>query len=157
MKSYFCFQQSLVEAALQSGHWPEACDPALRAHVQSCTTCSDLVLVTQSLKQARVESIQAVRLSAPGTLWWRAQLRRRNAAIQSVTRPVVVAEKIALVIAIVAAVVLVLWQRGEVAGWLASLWNPLSNITQIPLALLVGFGSLLVFGAFAVYLLMAKE
>lgn len=157
MKSYFCSQQNLVEAALRSGHWPEGCDPALRAHVENCVACSDLVLVAQSFQQARAQSIETVRLAAPGTLWWRAQLRRRNAAIQSVTWPVAVAEKISLVILIVAAVVLALWQRGEVVGWLASLWNPLSNFVQVPLALLVGFGSLLVFGAFAVYLLMAKE
>ena len=157
MKSYFCSQQNRVEAALHSGHWPEGCDPALRAHVENCAACSDLVLVTQSLQQGRAESIQTVRLAAPGTLWWRAQLRRRNAAIQTVTRPVALAEKIALAILIVAAVALALWQRGEVAGWLTSMWSPLSNIIQIPLALLVGFGSLLVFAAFAVYLMLAKE
>ena len=157
MKSYFCSQQNLVEAALQSGHWPEACDPALRAHVERCAACRDLVLVTQTLRQARVESMQAMRMAAPGTLWWRAQLRRRNAAIQSVTRPVTVVETVAVVVLVLAAVALLLWQHSAVTAWLASLWAPLADIAQIPGALLVGLGTLLIFGAFAVYLSMAKE
>ncbi|HEY6969927.1 MAG TPA: hypothetical protein VJA94_12025 [Candidatus Angelobacter sp.] len=157
MKSYFCSQQNQVEAALRSGQWPEACDAALRAHVENCVACSDLVLVTQGLQQARAQSIQTVRLAAPGTLWWRAQLRRRNAAIQSVTRPVAVAEKVAVVILLLAAVALIVWQRGQVAGWLAGILSPLSNIIQVPAALLIGFAALVLFGGFAVYLLVAKE
>jgi hypothetical protein len=157
MKSYFCSQYDLVEAALRAGHWPEACEPALRAHVENCASCSDLVLVAQTLGQAHRETTQAARLAAPGILWWRAQLHRRRAAIQSVTRPIAVAEQVAVVVLGLVVVALAMWQHNQVLGWLASVWGPLSNLTELPGAMLVGLGSILFFGGFAVYLLTAKE
>jgi len=157
MKLYSCAQHESVSTALQAGHWPEACDPALRAHVEGCASCSDLLLVTQTLQRARTEATQAARLPSPGILWWRAQLRRRNAAIESVTRPIAVAEKIAVLIMLIVVVALAVWQHDQIAAWLAAIWGPLANIAQIPGALLVGFGALLFFGAFAVYLFAAKE
>lgn len=157
MKSYFCPQHDLVAAALQAGHWPDGCGPALRAHVESCASCGDLVLVAQTLQQARKETALPPRLSSPGTLWWRAQLRRRNAAIETATRPIAVAEKVAVLVLLVAAIALVAWQHDQVTAWLANLWGPLSSVAQAPGLLLVGVGTLVVFGAFAVYLWTAKE
>ena len=157
MKSYFCAQHDLVAATIQAGHWPAAADPALRAHVESCPSCSDLVLVAQTLRQSRTESAQSARLASPGILWWRAQVRRRNSALQSVARPVAVAEGVALLILLVAVIALAAWQHDQVAAWLGTVFGPLSNIAQIPGALMVGLGTLLVFGGFAVYLLLAKE
>jgi len=157
MKTHFCSQHELVAAALRAGYWPEGCDPALRAHVESCDSCGDLVLVAQTLRRAHTEATQSARIASPGLLWWKAQLRRRNAAIQSVTRPVAVAEKIALLVMVLAVVALVVWQQSQLAAWLASIWEPLSSITEIPGALLIGFATLLLFGGFAVYLFTAKE
>ena len=157
MKSHFCSQHEAVATALRSGQWPEGCDPALRAHVESCDSCGDLVLVAQTLRSAHAESMHSARIASPGLLWWKAQLRRRNAAIQSVTRPVAIAEKIALLVMLLAVVALVAWQYSQVVAWLANIWEPLSSITQIPGALLIGFGTLLLFGGFAVYLFTAKD
>ena len=157
MKSYFCSQHDLVAATIQTGHWPAAADSALRAHVESCPSCSDLVLVAQTLRQARTESTQSARLASPGILWWRAQVRRRNSALESVSRPVAVAEGVALLILLVAVIAFAAWQHDQVAAWLGAVFGPLSNIAQIPGALMVGLGTLLVFGGFALYLLLAKE
>jgi len=90
-------------------------------------------------------------------LWWRAQVRRRNSALESVSRPVAVAEGVALLILLVAVIAFAAWQHDQVAAWLGTVFGPLSNIAQIPGALMVGLGTLLVFGGFAVYLLLAKE
>lgn len=49
------FEKELAQA-LKDGHWPEGCGPELRAHVHTCGNCSDLVLVTQTFRQARGES-----------------------------------------------------------------------------------------------------
>lgn len=157
MKNHFCSQHEAVATAVRSGQWPEGCDPALRAHVETCESCGDLLLVAQTLQMAHKEATQSARIAAPGLLWWKAQLRRRNAAIQSVTRPVAVAEKIALLVMVLAVVALVVWQHSQLAAWLAGIWEPLSSITQIPGALLIGFGTLLLFGGFAVYLFNARE
>src|SRR5262249_32865514 len=125
MKSYFCSQHDAVAATIQAGHWPAAADPALRAHVERCPSCSDLVLVAQTLRQARIESAYTARPTSPGIVWWRAQLRRRNSAIQSVARPVVVAEGIALLVLFVAVIALAAWQHDQVAAWLGTVLGPL--------------------------------
>ncbi|HEY6251424.1 MAG TPA: hypothetical protein VI685_15810 [Candidatus Angelobacter sp.] len=153
----FCSQHDSVAAALRTGQWPDGCDPSLRAHVETCDSCSDLVLVAQTLRQAHATATQAARIAAPGILWWRAQLRRRQAAIQSMTRPVAVAEKVAVLTLVLAVVALVAWQHSQLMGWFANVWGPLSSIAQIPGALVIGLGTLLLFGGFAVYLFNAKE
>lgn len=157
MKSYFCSQQERVTDAIQSGQWPEACDPELRTHVEGCQTCKDVVLVAQALRRSRSAAIQAPQLSSPGLLWWRAQIRRRNVAIERVTRTIAVAEAVALVLVVVAAIGLIGWQHQHLAGWLSGVWGPLANVAQVPGLLMLGVSTLVIFGGFAVYLIRAKE
>jgi hypothetical protein len=159
MKSYFCSQQERVTAAIQAGHWPEGCDPELRAHVEICETCSDAALVAQSLRRARhaAIAIHAPQLPSPGLLWWRAQIRRRNADLERMTRPIAVAEKIALLLVLVATAAMVAWLYRPLASWFSNIWAPFSTLGQVPGLLMLAAGSLAVFGGFAVYLLKAKE
>jgi hypothetical protein len=157
MKSYFCSQQERITAAIQSGLWPEACDPELRAHIRDCQTCSDAVLVAQALRQARHQAVQAAQLASPGLLWWRAQVRRRNVAIERMTRPIAVAEKIALLVVLLATAALIAWQHQPLTAWFSNIWAPFSTLTQAPGLLLLVAGSLALFGGFAVYLIRAKE
>ncbi len=157
MKSYFCSQQERVAASVQAGEWPEACDPELRAHVAICETCRDVVLVAQALRQSLRSALPSPQLPPPGMLWWRAQVRRRNAALQSVTRPVAVAETIAVLVLLLALVVLAAWQHDQVFASLISVWGPLSSMAQAPGLLMAGLGTLALFGGFAVYLFKAKE
>jgi hypothetical protein len=50
-----------------------------------------------TLARLRVEGMAAARLESPGVLWWRAQLRRRAAALERVSRPMRAAQLFALV------------------------------------------------------------
>jgi len=157
MKQYFCPQHDAVASAIRAGNWPDGCDPALRAHVESCASCGDLALVAQTMRQVHAETTMAARLPAPGIVWWRAQVRRRNAALASVMRPVAVAEKIAVVVLLVAVIALGVWQHAQVTEWLSNIFGPLSGVTQLPWLLLALVGTLVICGVFAVYLFTAKE
>lgn len=154
---YFCSQQQKVAAAIQAGQWPDGCDPALRAHAESCATCSDVALLAQAFRQSRSAALQQPQLPSPGILWWRAQLRRKNSDLERVMRPVAVAEKIAALFVTLAVVALIGWQHQEMVAWVSNIWGPLASFTQVPGLLLVGGMMLLIFGGFAVYLLKAKE
>jgi hypothetical protein len=154
---YFCVQQQKVAVAIQAGQWPDGCDPALRAHAESCPVCSDVALLGQAFRQSRSSALQQPQLPSPGILWWRAQLRRKNADLERVMRPVAVAEKIAVLFVTLAVVALVRWQHQEMVVWVSNIWGPLANFTQVPGLLLLGGMMLLIFGGFAVYLLRAKE
>jgi hypothetical protein len=115
-----CGREKEISELLRLGHWPAAASEELRAHVNGCRGCSDLLIVTQSFQQARERA--AVRVQAPGVLWWRAQLRRRNSAVEKINRPILGAQIFAFAMVLMLAVGFVVFQatRGvRWASWLA--------------------------------------
>jgi anti-sigma factor RsiW len=102
-----CSRLEEVRSALSAGHWPQACSSDLRAHVDTCTRCAQEVVVTQHLQQARASAVEALRPATPSLLWWRAQIRRRNTAIERAGRPLAAAQVFALVIVVAALVGLI--------------------------------------------------
>lgn len=158
MKSYFCSQQEQVTAVIQAGQWPDGCEPELRAHVEACQACSDLVLVAQAFQQAGKTSLpMAHQLPSPGVIWWRAQIRKRNEAMERVIRPVAIAEWIAISVLLLAMAALIAWQHASMTNWLSSIWPSFSGFTELPSVLTWGAGTLVILVGFAVYLLKAKD
>jgi hypothetical protein len=123
MKLYSCARESEVVTALREQRWPEVCEPELRAHVEGCSSCTDLVRVAQAMQQAHRAATREAQLPSPGILWWRAQVQRRNGAIERVTKPIVLAEKIAWAGTCLVAIALIIWQRHNVGDWFGSLWS----------------------------------
>ena len=159
-----CPFEKEVEQALRDGHWPRGCASELRAHVESCRDCSDLVLVRQSFHEARAQSAAEPVSDSPCVLWWRAQLRRRYAATETVTRPVNIAQTFALFINLVVAIVFVAWHYHHGVRW-AAWWSDLMpsrvlhfwSITPLrsdwnPAVLIPTLGALAVLSGLLVYL-----
>jgi hypothetical protein len=117
-----CSREKEVAELLRSGHWPLACSTELRAHVDACTRCSDRVLVTESFQQDRIDTERVARVSSPGLIWWRAQLRGRNAALDNIARPIKGAQLFALLVNLAVAVGFVVWQVRRGDDWLS--WLP---------------------------------
>ena len=118
-----CPREKEVSGLLARGHWPQAqtseLSPELRAHVAGCRSCRDLVLVRQAFRADRAVAAAAARLESPGVLWWRAQLRRRNAALERIARPIVGAQIFAVVVSLVAAVIFLAFLARRGVNWLA--------------------------------------
>lgn len=163
MKS--CPHETEIQAIVRSGHWPEACDPELRNHVETCRTCGEQLLVLHAFHSARAHTMQAARVDHPNLLWWRAQLRRRNDALQRVSRPITTAQIFAFCISVLAAAALLgsQWQQGlNWSSWLpqsssASQFDALSFFTSINadwglFLMLTGLGTVLLLSAVIVYL-----
>lgn len=177
MNLLFCPSEKELQAMLRQGRWPHACDPDLRAHVDNCRDCQELVLVTQTLQKAKLNGERLARLhlarvsGAPGLLWWRGKLRRRNEAIQSVTEPLGLAQNVGLLGLLVAFCVLV-WQ-GSHSDDLLNLFRSLSSSGFSPLeeiwavasganaSIIVlgvaGLGTLAFFAGFAIFFLRDKS
>lgn len=119
MRLRACAREQEIAEAVRSGHWPLGCEPELRAHVEGCRQCSEMVLLTSAFRQARLPSSGAAPLPHPGLLWWRAQLRRRNAALERVSRPLAGAHIFALVLNVAAIVAILAWQARHGVRWLA--------------------------------------
>lgn len=117
-----CSREKELAELLRRGGWPGLAAPEMRAHVAQCGRCRDLVAVTEVFQQARAASSAQTRLESPGVLWWRAQLRRRNAALKQVSRPLVAAQLFAMALGLVAAAVCLAFAArsgsGSGSGWL---------------------------------------
>jgi hypothetical protein len=121
---FTCEHEREIAELLHRGHWPQASAPELRAHMAGCRACSELVLVTQVFQQARREAAAIPRLDTPGAIWWRAHLRRRNAAIERIGRPLLGAQFFALALSLVVAAGSVIWQVRQghsLISWVGSL------------------------------------
>jgi hypothetical protein len=114
-----CTHQIEVQRLLALGHFPRAATAELRAHVAACRQCADLVLVTQAFQASRAGAAAQASLPAPGVLWWRAQLRKRNAALERVNRPIVGAQIFAFVITLAATAGLLISQARHGVQWLS--------------------------------------
>jgi hypothetical protein len=113
-----CAREQEIAEAVRSGRWPLGCEPELRAHVDGCRHCRETALLTSVFQQARTDS-GAAPLPHPGLLWWRAQLRRRNAAMERVSRPLAGAHVFALALNLVAIAAIFAWQARHGAQWMA--------------------------------------
>ena len=100
MRFRACSHQKEVGELLRGGQWPAGCGSELRAHVAECGKCSELVSLRTAMQGLRAGDMAAARLEAPGVIWWRAQLRRRNAALQQVARPLKAAQLFAMAVVV---------------------------------------------------------
>ncbi|HEY4358137.1 MAG TPA: hypothetical protein VGN16_20485 [Acidobacteriaceae bacterium] len=112
-----CKRSTDVREVLASGHWPEACPTELREHVNSCRRCGDAVLVATTLRKARASALPERPVVSPSLIWWRAQLRQRQVVIQKVSRPLIGAQLIALMIVVCVACGLAAEAVHTSGGW----------------------------------------
>jgi hypothetical protein len=130
MKIRSCPREAEVRELIQRGHWPDSCEPDLRAHIDACATCADAVQLAQVFQAARTAAMQRAPMAAAGPIWWRAQLRRRNAAFERIAKPIRTAQIFAAAICLVATIaILIFEQRSGNASVLsnllpAQLWPP---------------------------------
>jgi hypothetical protein len=162
-----CPREKEIAELLHAGHWPAASPPELRTHADTCSRCSDLILVTQVFRQSRTVSTELAPLDSPSLLWWRAQLRRRNAALETIARPIQTAQLFSLLIALLAAVGFIVAQARREIEWLSWLSRSLhaetlrsmaSTATGLSLTLLIpGLGALALCAAVVLYLAFDRK
>ena len=141
MKLTSCPFEKEVRELMARGQWPDACTPELRAHVSGCRACGDVVLISEAFQQARVESVAAARPMAPAVLLWRAQLRRRDAAMERIARPLVGAQIFACAVTVLTALGFAGFEARNGADWLT--WSYWSDwFAQLPQAALAQWDSL---------------
>ncbi len=87
----------------------------------NCRSCGELALVASAFQRARSEALDAAKVGPPSVLWWRAQLRQRNAAVERIGRPMLGALIFALVVSLALAVGLAAWQVRDGIAWLKQL------------------------------------
>ena len=167
-----CSHEKEVAELLRRGQWPAACPPDLRAHLSACRSCGDLALVTETFQRARSEAAGAARVSTPGALWWRAQLRSRNAAVERIGKPILGAHIFALAINLFIVVAFLAYQARHGLSWLSWLEQlpqayslHLDNLSQSALlnpgwslmVLVPALATLALLGGVVVYLVSERQ
>ena len=136
-----CPFEKEIRQRLALGQWPDACPQELRTHVSGCRSCGDLVLVSEAFHHARVESVAAARPVPPAILIWRAQLRKRNAAVKRVSLPLLGAQIFACAVALVAAAGFAGFEARNGVEWFTwSYWH--DWFVQLPQAAVAQWSSL---------------
>lgn len=170
MSLYSCPRQQEVRAALRERRWEDPGNSELQMHVKGCASCEELVLVTQTLRQARQQAISMAPPPTPGLLWWKAQIRSRQKLVERAEKPVAFVERLVIVITLLAIAVFAISERLAMARWLDSLVSAANlGLAQQKALQLGGDGSGVWFilgtativlglvGGLAAYLLMREE
>ena len=171
-----CSREKDVRELVLRGQWPQAAGEELREHAAGCRTCSDLALVMQTFSAAKAEiSAQdpvLPHLPSAGVLWWRAQLRKRKAAMEKIDRPIVGAQIFAFASVLVIALAFAAFEAKRGANWFSfdrmfklgdlprtvsdyfgGLWTSASSMPVWGLALgLAGLAAVAVFSGVVLYL-----
>jgi hypothetical protein len=148
-----CTRAEELQKTLSEGRWPLAAPAELREHVKGCKACDELVRVGMAFQQDRAAMLHAKRMDSPSLLWWRAQLRRRQAAMETVNRPMWGAQIVAVVVAVLVAAGF---------GWYGmrdgALQGLKTSVAGFGLAPLIGIAMLFVLaGGVVVYLTLERE
>jgi len=98
-----CEFEAQVVRAVRGGLWTEE----LRQHFAACPVCADAAVIAGALAETA-----PVDVPAAGLVWWKAQLKRRLEAQERALRPLVWAER-AAILGGVAAI-------GWAAAWMAA-------------------------------------
>lgn len=116
-----CPREREVKELVGQGQWPVAAAtrPELAAHLRECRACADLALVTDAFQRARANAAGPRKMDAPGLLWWQAQLRRREAAMERIAKPILGAQIFALAVNLVVAAGFIAWQVTQGTDWLS--------------------------------------
>jgi hypothetical protein len=121
MKIPFCPHEERVAELVTEGRWPWAADPGLLRHAEKCSCCCDVVSTLNLLQQGRSATMLAAHAGSPYDLWWRAQLRRRTSIVDQITKPLVWAQRIALLCMVCVAAGFVVLQQGQIRDWISRL------------------------------------
>lgn len=114
-----CSREKEVLDLLKKGHWTQAYPADLRVHVAGCRVCGDLALVTEAFQNDRAKMASLAPIPSSGPVWWRAQLRRRNSAIERLARPLLGAQIFALAVTLLAGAAFLTLQAQSGFGWLS--------------------------------------
>lgn len=136
-----CGRRNEVRAMLALGHWPAACAVELRGHVDGCTECRSMVELTVAMQDDRKRA--APLLPSAELVWWRAQLRKRQTAMELVRRPLQRAQIFAVALSFCVAMGLAVWLTRS-AGWSGLM--PLLEPVGVWTLSLAGAAVLVVFG-----------
>jgi len=164
-----CPREADVLEAIAFGRLTDASDPELAAHAARCSICRDLADVARALRADCETAIHdAHALPTAGMVWWRATIRARAEAAQTVMQPITVLQGIAgaCVAGATAALATVAWRFADASARLGDLVSYVASERgtlvsgfgfEHALLVLVGLAACLVLAPLALYITLADD
>ena len=87
MNTCECLREQEVMDSVACGRWPERAPADLREHLAHCALCASVLEVALALHEEHDILYLNARVPPPGLVWWRAELRARQEAMRSASRP----------------------------------------------------------------------
>ena len=136
MTRHECVYEADVLSAVYTRRWPDRTDAELRAHVETCTLCADVVAVAAAFEEECDQARSHVQVPDSGIVWWRMQMRARQDATRVAVLPITVAQAVGLAAAVgIAGAVF-----GATATWfqqsVQSFWGVLRSAASFDLPLM---------------------
>ncbi|MBW3670247.1 MAG: hypothetical protein KY432_01095 [Acidobacteria bacterium] len=72
----------------------------LEAHVENCSSCSELRLVAGALLDEHAAAMSEAHLPSSGTMWWRMQIRQRHDAQSKARQTLLAGQAVTFIVAI---------------------------------------------------------
>ena len=113
-----CEREIEVVEALMDGRWPDGCESTLVAHVQTCALCAEVLAVAGAVRNQHQSAMQEAELPPSGLVWWRAQRRARQEALETAQRAITTVQAASVSIAAVIALTVIGFTRETWTGWL---------------------------------------
>ena len=96
MRRLDCPHESEVLSAVYTNRWPHQAGDELRDHVFECRICADVLAVAAAFEAETDLARANAHVPDASIVWWRAQLRARQAAEKEAVRPITVAQAVGL-------------------------------------------------------------
>jgi hypothetical protein len=126
-----CPREIEIAEAITTGLWSGRSDDDLYDHTESCEICRDLVAVMALLQQEQADARGQAAIPSARVVWWRAHVRARAEAAQTVTQPITwlsgitTVSVIAVAVAVMSAASRIFLPQGLD---LNALWNAVSRL-----------------------------
>jgi hypothetical protein len=158
-----CPRESDVLDALASARWPHRVDAELSNHVASCAICRDVITVASAIQADHDDAWREANVPSSGQMWRRAEMRARHEAIREASRPVTVAQGVAVFFALAVAAVACwfAWPSmhslfsATVSGGDAQAATAFTSPLLMPIA--IAMGAFLILAPVAVYVVISEK
>jgi hypothetical protein len=164
-----CARESEALEIVLTGGWPACADADLRAHVDQCPVCADVVAIAAAMQEEHTLACQQAHVPSAGLVWWRAELRARQEATRKAARPMTLVQGVAAASFLAALLTIASlfspWVRTQLRGLadlpgalLAVDVSPLNGLfAQFGLAFLLGLSVWLVLVPVALYVVFSRD
>jgi hypothetical protein len=164
-----CTREAEALEVVLGGGWPSCADADLRAHVEQCPICADVVAVAAAMQEEHSLACQQAHVPSAGLVWWRAELRARQEAARKAARPMTLVQGVAAACGLAAlltvASLLSPWVRSQFAGLIdVPVKLPTVDAAAVTglfaqggLALLLALGAWLVLVPVALYMVFSRD